>query len=93
MELKMLNIEHSFGANNVLKQLDFEVGDGEIHALLGENGAGKSTLMNILGGVLVPDHGQIFLNGQEVHFTTPRDALEHGIGFVHQELSLIYPSI
>lgn len=89
MNLDMLNIEHSFGANYVLRNLDFQVESGTIHALLGENGAGKSTLMNILGGVLQPDAGRILLNGKEVHFTSPLDALQHGIGFVHQELSLI----
>lgn len=89
MNLEMLNIEHSFGANYVLRNLDFQVGSGEIHALLGENGAGKSTLMNILGGVLQPDAGRILLNGEEVHFNSPSDSLQRGIGFVHQELSLI----
>lgn len=89
MNLEMLNIEHSFGANYVLRNLDFQVGSGDIHALLGENGAGKSTLMNILGGVLQPDAGRIRLNGEEVYFNSPLDAQQRGIGFVHQELSLI----
>lgn len=89
MNLEMLNIEHSFGANYVLRNLDFQVESGTIHALLGENGAGKSTLMNILGGVLQPDAGRILLNGKEVHFNSPLDALNRKIGFVHQELSLI----
>lgn len=55
MALSMTGIDKAFGANRVLKGVDFSVGDGEIHALIGENGAGKTTLMNILGGVLQPD--------------------------------------
>lgn len=58
MTLEMLGICKSFGANDVLKQVDFSLSGGEICALLGENGAGKSTLMNILGGVLPGDRGR-----------------------------------
>ena len=56
---------------------------------VGENGAGKSTLMNILGGVLPADSGTICLDGKEVHFTTPLESLDSGVGFIHQELNLI----
>ena len=62
---------------------------GKICALLGENGAGKSTLMNILGGVLPPDQGEIYLDGNLVDFRTPADSLNAGIAFIHQELNLI----
>lgn len=62
---------------------------GEIHALLGENGAGKSTLMNILYGLYTPTRGEIFINGQAVHFTGPMDAIQNGIGMVHQHFMLI----
>ena len=57
MNLSMRGIVKSFGANDVLKAVDFSLGEGEICALLGENGAGKSTLMNILGGVIPADSG------------------------------------
>ena len=59
MKVLMKGIVKSFGANDVLREVDFSVQGGEICALLGENGAGKSTLMNILGGVLQADRGQI----------------------------------
>ena len=67
----------------------FSIVPGEICALLGENGAGKSTLMNILGGVLPPDQGEIYLDGNLVDFRTPADSLNAGIAFIHQELNLI----
>ncbi|CAG0927756.1 Galactose/methyl galactoside import ATP-binding protein MglA [Thermoflexales bacterium] len=62
---------------------------GEIHALLGENGAGKTTLMNMVYGLYHPDHGQIFVNGQEAHIKEPTDAINLGIGMVHQHFMLI----
>ena len=69
-------------------QVDFEVLRGEIHALLGENGAGKSTLSNILTGLYRPDEGEILLHGKPVAFQSPRDAIEAGIGMVHQHFRL-----
>jgi len=85
----MEKICKSFGANNVLTEVDFALAAGEICALLGENGAGKSTLMNILGGVLPADSGRILLDGREVSFASPVESLDAGIGFIHQELNLI----
>jgi len=69
--------------------VDFRLEKGEVHALLGENGAGKTTLMNILYGLYRPDEGQIFLNGNEVHLESPRDAIAYGIGMVHQHFMLV----
>ncbi len=89
MNLSMKKINKSFGANNVLQDVDFSLKTGEICALLGENGAGKSTLMNILGGVLQADSGSIALDGRTVKFASPVDSLDAGIGFIHQELNLI----
>src|SRR5438477_6701548 len=71
--------------------VDFEAAAGEVHALLGENGAGKSTLSNILTGLYRPDEGEIFLNGRQVHFHAPRDALDAGICMVHQHFRLVEP--
>ncbi len=85
----MEKICKSFGANNVLTEVNFTLAAGEICALLGENGAGKSTLMNILGGVLPADSGQILLDGKPVSFASPVESLDAGIGFIHQELNLI----
>ena len=89
MNLRMQKINKSFGANNVLTDVDFALDPGEICALIGENGAGKSTLMNILGGVLPADSGTILIDGRPVNFETPVDSLDAGIGFIHQELNLI----
>jgi len=71
--------------------VDFEAAAGEVHALLGENGAGKSTLSNILTGLYRPDEGEIFVYGNRVHFHVPRDALDAGIGMVHQHFRLVEP--
>ncbi|MBN1121953.1 MAG: ABC transporter ATP-binding protein [Anaerolineae bacterium] len=69
--------------------IDFNLRTGEIHALLGENGAGKSTLMNILTGLYRPDEGGISVNGQRVYFNSPKDAINAGIGMVHQHFMLV----
>src|SRR5262245_7807298 len=69
--------------------VDFELLPGEVHALLGENGAGKSTLMNILYGLYKPDEGEILLRGKPVVFSSAKDAIEAGIGMVHQHFMLI----
>ncbi|MEX1141018.1 MAG: ABC transporter ATP-binding protein [Thermoleophilaceae bacterium] len=68
--------------------VDLELRAGEIHALLGENGAGKSTLMNVLSGVTAPDGGEIAVDGDPLPFASPREALAHGIGMVHQHFQL-----
>jgi ABC-type uncharacterized transport system ATPase subunit len=70
-------------------QIDFEMKAGEIHAVLGENGAGKSTLMNILFGLYQPDEGEIYIGGKEVKFRSPLDAIDLGIGMVHQNRKLV----
>src|SRR3990172_11093483 len=70
-------------------RVDFDLAAGEVHALLGENGAGKSTLMNILYGLYHPDEGEILLKGEPVKMSSPREAIDHGIGMVHQHFMLI----
>jgi ABC-type sugar transport system ATPase subunit len=72
-----------------LKGVDFDLLPGEVHALVGENGAGKSTLINILTGVLVPDEGDLSIDGRSVRFDSPHDAREAGIHVIHQELSFV----
>lgn len=89
MALSMRGIVKSFDCNRVLKGVDFSVDSGEIRALIGENGAGKTTLMNILGGVLQPNEGTVSIDGKEVHFQKPRDSIDAGIAFIHQELNLV----
>lgn len=87
--LKLQNIRKNFPGINVLKDVNVSFKKGEIHSILGENGAGKSTLMNIIAGVLKPDSGKIFMEGNFSSFANPRDCLEKGIAYIHQELSLI----
>lgn len=72
-----------------LDHVDLEIRAGEVHAILGENGAGKTTLMNILFGVLQPDEGEIYIYGKKVRFRSPLDAMNLGIGMVHQIRKLI----
>ncbi|MEY4223512.1 MAG: hypothetical protein RIS33_446 [Actinomycetota bacterium] len=69
--------------------VDVDIRAGEVHALLGENGAGKSTLSNILTGLYRPDEGSVEMNGRQVQFSSPRDALDAGIGMVHQHFRLV----
>ncbi len=69
--------------------IDFEIRAGEIHAILGENGAGKTTLMKILFGLLQPDEGEIYVGGERVKFSSPLDAIDLGIGMVHQDRKLV----
>ncbi|MDX6506394.1 MAG: ral nucleoside transport system ATP-binding protein [Gaiellaceae bacterium] len=70
-------------------QVDFDLRGREVHALLGENGAGKSTLMNVLYGLYSPDEGEIRVKGEPVRMRSPKDAIDHGIGMVHQHFMLI----
>jgi len=69
--------------------INFRVLTGEVHSLLGENGAGKTTLMKILSGFYQPDEGEIFVHGVRVSLRSPRDALDHGIGMIHQHFQLV----
>jgi ribose transport system ATP-binding protein len=87
--IEMRGIEKSFGTNPVLKNVDFSVSVGEVHALAGENGAGKSTLMKILQGVYQKDSGEILVSGEPVEITDTFAARKAGIGMVFQEFSLI----
>ena len=87
--LEMRGITKRFPGIVANDSVDFDLRAGEVHALLGENGAGKSTLMNILYGLYTPDEGEILIRGKPVVMHSPRDAIEHGIGMVHQHFMLI----
>ena len=86
--LELKNITKSFSGVEVLHQVAFNLKRGEVHALLGENGAGKSTLVKVITGVHQPDSGEIYLNGEQVHFGDARDSRQAGIAAIYQELSL-----
>src|SRR5262245_56772199 len=87
--LELRGITKQFPGVLANDHIDFDLRRGEVHSLLGENGAGKSTLMNVLYGLYRPDEGEIRINGAQVAFHSPKDAIEHGIGMVHQHFMLI----
>jgi ribose transport system ATP-binding protein len=87
--VRMTGISKSFSGIRVLHGVDFDLRQGEVHALVGGNGAGKSTLMKILQGVYTPDEGQIAVDGKPVEIRSPHDARALGIGMIFQEFSLI----
>ncbi len=87
--LELRRVRKSFGGVVALDDVDFTLGQGEIHGLVGENGAGKSTLMKIIAGVHAADEGEMRLDGKAVRFRSARDARDAGIGMVHQELSIV----
>ncbi len=87
--LEMRDIIKTYPGVTALSGVTFNVMPGEVHALVGENGAGKSTLMKILAGADTKDSGQIILNGQEVHISSPQEAMRLGISIVYQEFNLV----
>ena len=86
--LQMTGVRKSFGATHALRSVSFEVGPGEVHALIGENGAGKSTLMKVLSGAYQPDAGSILLEGAPFVPRSPLHARDCGIAMIYQELNL-----
>lgn len=87
--VEMTDIVKRFPGLVANDQVNFDVRAGEIHALLGENGAGKSTLMNVLAGLYKPEAGSIIVKGKPVSFSSPRDAINTGIGMIHQHFMLV----
>jgi ABC-type sugar transport system ATPase subunit len=82
-------VSKRYGSLQALHEVSLSVALGEVRALMGLNGAGKSTLVKIISGVVIPDAGDIFVGGEQVHFRTPADAMNAGVSTVHQELSLV----
>ena len=90
--LQLRKISKFFGDFVANDQIDLTIRKGEIHAIIGENGAGKSTLMNVLSGIYRPDEGEIYLQGEKVHFNSPTAASRAGIGMVHQDF-MLFPEL
>jgi len=86
--LRLRGVTKSFGAVQALRGVDLDVYPGQVTALVGDNGAGKSTLIKALTGALIPDSGEVYLEGQQVHFKTPMDARNAGIETVYQTLAV-----
>lgn len=82
-------ISKSYHGNMAVDAVDFDLREGEVHALMGENGAGKSTLSKLIAGVITPTSGQLLYGGKEIRFSGPADALQQGIAMVFQETSLV----
>ena len=89
LAVEMRGIVKQFPGVLANDRVDLAVRAGEVHALLGENGAGKSTLMNILSGLYKPDEGEIYVGGDKVDFGSPKGAIHHGIGMIHQHFMLV----
>jgi ribose transport system ATP-binding protein len=87
-QLEVRHLSRRFGATQALEDVSLAFRAGAVHAVVGENGAGKSTLVNLIGGVHLPDQGEILLEGTATRLRSPHDALVRGIGFVHQEIAL-----
>ena len=87
--VKMRDITKTFGPVVANDHAKLTIYKGEILSLLGENGSGKTTLMNMLSGIYFPDEGNIFINGEKVVIRSPKDALDHGIGMIHQHFKLV----
>ena len=87
--IKLVGVTKTFGKIIANHNINMTVRQGEILSLLGENGSGKTTLMNILSGIYYPDEGQIFVNGNEVTISSPKDSFDLGIGMIHQHFKLV----
>jgi ABC-type sugar transport system ATPase subunit len=87
--VELRRISKRYGGARALDDVSVSIAAGEIHALVGENGAGKSTLGKIVAGAVVPDDGEIVVDGKPRSFRSPRDAIRHGIALIHQELALV----
>ena len=90
--MSVLRTEHivkDYPGTRALDDVTVSFAGGQVHALIGKNGSGKSTLVKVFAGVIEPTSGQFFLDDDELHFSSPIDAREHGIATVYQELSLV----
>ena len=87
--IELKGISKSFGSVKANQNVDMDIREGEILSILGENGSGKTTLMNMIAGIYYPDEGEIFIRGQKVTISSPKDAFAHKIGMIHQHFKLV----
>lgn len=87
--IELKNITKTFGRIVANKDVCLTVNKGEILSILGENGSGKTTLMNMISGIYYPDHGHIYIDGEEVLIRSPKDAFKYKIGMIHQHFKLV----
>ena len=87
--LELKNITKTFGNVIANKSVSLKVNHGEILSILGENGSGKTTLMNMVSGIYYPDSGEMFINGEPVVISSPKDAFDYKIGMIHQHFKLV----
>src|SRR3954467_6832987 len=87
--VRMKNVGKSYGAIRALRGINLTVNAGEVTCVLGDNGAGKSTLIKIISGLHPYNEGTLKVDGKEVHFSSPRDSLDHGIATVYQDLAVV----
>src|SRR5579863_4140715 len=86
--IRLVSIGKRYAGTSALHDVSLEIRSGSVHALVGANGAGKSTLGKVIGGVVRPDDGEMFVDGRAVKYATPRDARNDGIATIAQELAL-----
>jgi len=86
--LQLKNISKNFGKIQALKEVSIDIDNGEVIGIIGDNGAGKSTLMKIVAGAYIPDEGEIYIKGERVNFTHPKQAQDKGIAIIYQDLAL-----
>ena len=87
--VEMTDVGKSYGAIRALRGINLTVRAGEVTGVLGDNGAGKSTLIKIISGLHPHNEGTLLVDGEEVHFSSPREALDHGIATVYQDLAVV----
>jgi len=89
VHVELRGVSKHFGGARALESVSVQIRAGSVHALVGENGAGKSTLGKIISGAVAPDHGELLLRNMLVHFRSPREALDHGVASIAQELAIV----
>ena len=89
-KIRFESITKIFGSIVANNDISFSINEGEVFCILGENGSGKTTLLNVIAGIYKQDSGKLYINGEEVNISSPKDAYNHKIGMVHQHYKLVF---